>query len=451
MTNTTVPSQPNQTVSTSSTLNNTNPTQKRALVLGGGGSRGSYTMGVISALMEQNKTYGLVTGISIGALVGAVYAMNKPFHFQNLIDSFKSDSVAENLFSFPKRHEALLTKKGDFNSFIETFQTNGPSVAPLRENFSKLFDFDAFQSSPIDYACLAANLTQNKPALFTKKDMTSKDLAIDQILASAAYFPAFSFVKIGDDMYADGGYLNEDLGNEALDMGATDLTIVSLADPNAPLVYEEKNTSLLIRPILKLRYFLDFNKTTLVNQIEQGYLEALKFMNLAPGYLYTFYPEDGFLFEALSKTAQSVFKDLNVRVAAEEIVGGMTELLGYRPGELHNKFIENYLAGLLLECLGLIAGVNLYQRWHFSAFCNDLLTRLKTFTVDIPTDQTGDALAMEEFGARDMMAFFNEALKANGGKLPDGFDIVINKFKSLYYLAIAWVVLDKFSLLFKLF
>ena len=408
-------------------------------------------MGVLSTLMEQKQSYDLVTGISIGAIVGAIYAMNKPIPYQSLIASFKENSVAENLFSFPKRQQARFTPKGEFNAFIESFQQDGPSVDPLRENFSKLFDYEAFKASPMDYGCLAVNLTQNKPALFMKKDMTSKDQVVEAVLASAAYFPAFSLIKIGDDYYADGGYLNENLGQRALDMGAQDLTIVALSDPNAPLVYEEKNTSLLIRPILKLGYFLDFDKQILINQIEQGRLEALKFMNLAPGYLYTFYAEDGFLFKALSKTAVSVLQHFDITVDQDVLIEGMSELLGYKPGELHNKYMEDYQAGLLLECLGLIAEVNLYQRWHFSSFCNDLLNRLKNFTVDIPLDQTGQTLKMDKYGARDMMAFFYEALKANDRKLPEGYDYIVSKFKPLYYLAIAWVILDKFSLLFKIF
>lgn len=52
------------------------PQKKRALVLGGGGSRGSYTMGALAALIEQRQTYSLITGISIGSLVGGVFAMD---------------------------------------------------------------------------------------------------------------------------------------------------------------------------------------------------------------------------------------------------------------------------------------------------------------------------------------------------------------------------------------
>ena len=40
---------------------------KRALVLGGGGSRGSYELGVVMALHELGVTYDMVIGTSIGA------------------------------------------------------------------------------------------------------------------------------------------------------------------------------------------------------------------------------------------------------------------------------------------------------------------------------------------------------------------------------------------------
>lgn len=45
---------------------------KKAVVLGGGGSRGSYQVGVWKALLELGFDYEIVTGTSVGALNGAL-------------------------------------------------------------------------------------------------------------------------------------------------------------------------------------------------------------------------------------------------------------------------------------------------------------------------------------------------------------------------------------------
>ena len=47
---------------------------KTALVLGGGGSRGAYEIGVWQALREMDIDIHIVTGTSIGAINGAAIA-----------------------------------------------------------------------------------------------------------------------------------------------------------------------------------------------------------------------------------------------------------------------------------------------------------------------------------------------------------------------------------------
>ncbi|MBD5423968.1 MAG: hypothetical protein HDR44_02420, partial [Allobaculum sp.] len=256
---------------------------------------------------------------------------------------------------------------------------------------------------------------------------------------------------INGDYYADGGYLNSQLGREAVDLGYTNLTVVPLVDPGAPVNYCKEQTTLLIRPILKLDYYLNFNKDQLVRQIEQGHLEALKYMNLAVGYVYTFYKEDAFLFKVLSKTAVSILKKNNISLTNEMLIDGITELLGYRPGDLNVPYMENYQVGLLLECLALIAGITPYKQYHLLPFVKDLLDRLENFSVNITPQETGETLKMDRYGALNLLAFFHHALEENDGKLPVECEIVKNKFTSLYYLGLAWHILDKFSLVINLF
>lgn len=419
---------------------------KHALVLGGGGSRGSYTIGALTTLIEQKKTFDLVTGTSIGAIVGAVYAMAKPIDLRAVIDSFTSDSIANNLFAFPERKDSLKVTPFVFNDYVAAFQKNGPSVAPLKENFEKIFDFEAFQASKMDFACLAADLTKNEPAVFKKADLKTKDDVTNAVLASAAYFPAFSMYPINGRYYVDGGFLNVTLGKIALSMGGQDLSIIALTDPEGHLEYEEANTSLLIRPILRLAPFLDFSPDKLKRQIVQGRLEALKFMNLAPGYIYTFYREDDLLFATLSRLTQEVLKKNSITVTNDELIKGIAALLGYHPGPLNSSYLKSFQAGLLLECLALVAGVSYYEHWHLGPFARKILSNLENFTVEPGNALNSNELAVQFAGARDLMAFFYGALKSNNGKLPDEFDQIRSKFEPVYYLGLGWYILDKFSL-----
>ena len=51
----------------------------KAVVLSGGGSKGSYQMGVWKALRKLHYNYEIVTGTSAGALNGALMTQNSYF------------------------------------------------------------------------------------------------------------------------------------------------------------------------------------------------------------------------------------------------------------------------------------------------------------------------------------------------------------------------------------
>ena len=68
---------------------------KRALVLSGGGAKGSYQIGVWKALRKLNIKIDIVTGSSIGAINAAMFAQNKYFLAKRLWKKIKT----ENLFN----------------------------------------------------------------------------------------------------------------------------------------------------------------------------------------------------------------------------------------------------------------------------------------------------------------------------------------------------------------
>lgn len=66
--------------------------KKTALVLSGGGSRGFYHVGVIKAIQELGIKIDIISGTSIGAIVGAMYASNPKINFDEVVkelDFFK--------------------------------------------------------------------------------------------------------------------------------------------------------------------------------------------------------------------------------------------------------------------------------------------------------------------------------------------------------------------------
>ncbi|MEG0692572.1 MAG: patatin-like phospholipase family protein, partial [Oscillospiraceae bacterium] len=61
--------------------------QKNALVLAGGGARGSYQIGVWQALRDLSINIDIVTGTSVGALNAALVTMDD---FDNAVEVWKN-------------------------------------------------------------------------------------------------------------------------------------------------------------------------------------------------------------------------------------------------------------------------------------------------------------------------------------------------------------------------
>ncbi|WP_304418468.1 patatin-like phospholipase family protein [Faecalibaculum rodentium] len=423
--------------------------EKTGIVLGGGGSRGSYEIGVLQTLTDQGRTFDVVTGTSIGAICGALYTQGSVDHLTDWIGSFTQDSVARNLFVFPAQYTSAQGPFQDAGSFFAAFSKNGPQVEPLRQKLESLFDYKTFASSSKDFACMTYNVTKQKPQMFTKLDMTA-DNAIDVLLASAAYFPAFNFVTLNGDYYIDGGFAETNPVQAAQKLGADSLVVVDVQDMDVPDPVLNPG-DLLIRPIWKLAYYLDFDGVTLRNQVALGRLDALKYLNLAPGYLYTFYPGDWNHMQRLETSAMELVAAEGESWMLEKMDPVMEEIyqfiLGYVPRKLENKYSHEFIFGRILECMGLVAGISPYRQMHFNDFIRELLEKFSAFDSDPNKTRTPMLYhAMEMKGLQDMLVFFHSAIQGFNGHLPKEFGILREKYLLPYYLAWGWHLMEKFRL-----
>ena len=84
-----------------------------ALVLGGGGAKGAYEIGVIDALEELGICASSAYGTSIGALNAAMYAQDRMDEARALWDSLRlSDVVTPQSMELPKK--SILTDTWPF-------------------------------------------------------------------------------------------------------------------------------------------------------------------------------------------------------------------------------------------------------------------------------------------------------------------------------------------------
>ncbi len=154
-----------------------------SLVLGSGGARGYAHIGVIEALEEKGYEIVSISGSSMGALVGGLYASGK-------LDMFKKWILSLDVYE--------IIKLVDF-SFAKNGMIKGDKVF---EEIEKMIGKINIQELPISFTAVATNLHTQKPVWFQKGDL------LDAIRASVAIPTVLTPKKIGDQYLVDGGILN---------------------------------------------------------------------------------------------------------------------------------------------------------------------------------------------------------------------------------------------------
>jgi len=77
---------------------------KVGLALGGGGARGLAHIGVLKVLERENISIGLITGTSMGAIIGGAYALKKDISaIEKIAEKYSKISEFNIDFSFSEK------------------------------------------------------------------------------------------------------------------------------------------------------------------------------------------------------------------------------------------------------------------------------------------------------------------------------------------------------------
>ena len=108
----------------------------RAVVLGGGGSKGAYQIGVWQALRELNLDYQVVTGTSVGALNGALMAQGEFDAAWDLWWNMDNTQVMEGIPPSENKPDSRLAV---YRAFVrEMVQKGGLDISPLEETIRSI-------------------------------------------------------------------------------------------------------------------------------------------------------------------------------------------------------------------------------------------------------------------------------------------------------------------------
>lgn len=204
----------------------TDPLGQTVLVLQGGGALGAYQAGCYQAMHEAGLEPDWVIGTSIGAINAAIIAGNAPEHrlsrlralWRDLEYGLPAAATAE----LPLWGGALSTWMTMMGGLERFFVPNpGALLGPawplgaeragyyetirLRNTLSKHIDFGLVAAGGTRLTVGAANVRTGAMKYF---DTAHETLTLEHIMASGALPPAFPAVRIGDELFWDGGILS---------------------------------------------------------------------------------------------------------------------------------------------------------------------------------------------------------------------------------------------------
>lgn len=187
---------------------------KRALILSGGGSRGSFQVGVWKYLQEIGWQPDLICGSSIGAINAAAICSNLTVE---QIASIWTTSGRKKIYKLQLINFIL-------NNFFKKRLVPLMDTAPLKSLLQSCIDFKQLKESSMDIIISAVNLHTAMPEFFNKKQIT-----IDHLMASSAMPIIFPYYVVNNVPYWDGGIMMNTPLLPALAAGMDEIVVVLLS------------------------------------------------------------------------------------------------------------------------------------------------------------------------------------------------------------------------------
>lgn len=278
---------------------------KIGLSLSGGGAKGFAHIGVLKVLDSLGVKVDYISGTSMGAIVGGLYAsgytakdIEKIVLDTDFYSIIANEKTREEGTFFNKNNEKYIInipiKNGKINVLPKALSTGQKNIYMMKELFKNVSTVDDFSKLPIPFMCIATNLESGKMEIFEKGDLVSS------IMASSAFPSLMDPVKVGDSLYIDGAmtvnYPSKPLKDKGID-------IVIGVDLSQPLANRDELNSLVailnqvidfgIKKETKNQYkYTDINihpdltglSATSYGEkekiLESGYSEALKYFKI---------------------------------------------------------------------------------------------------------------------------------------------------------------------------
>jgi len=183
---------------------------KIGIALGGGGARGLSHIGVLKALQANNIHVNCISGASMGAIVGALYAVEPDAakveaKVRSVLDKTISEMNIGALMQNAMSQHSFLVKmrnfiKNGYLHFISETRASFIGIERLRMPIASLLPDIDIRETKIPFVCVAIDLKGCKEKVFSKGSIR------EAVLGSSSIPGVFPPIEIDGVWYADGGY-----------------------------------------------------------------------------------------------------------------------------------------------------------------------------------------------------------------------------------------------------
>lgn len=239
-----------------------NPFRRRplkiGLALGSGGAKGMAHVGALKAFSEYGIEFDIVTGTSIGSIVGAAYAdgMNWQEIYQKVSEVDLSSVRKKGILA-----QLTMTDSERVTDVVASVFGAEKKIEDLKKPF----------------AALSVNLKTGEEVVLTKGNLAKS------VTASSAIAPVFSPVVMDEMHLIDGAYLNPIPADVARALGADVVISIDLSSKNAATTESLRLFDVLIASVKiamrNARYKGYHNSNVVIHPDLNGY-KATKFDRL---------------------------------------------------------------------------------------------------------------------------------------------------------------------------
>lgn len=287
------------------------------LVLEGGGAKGAYQIGVWRAFLEYGVKIKGISGVSVGALNGALMCMGDYERAESLWENISYSQVMNvddiKIDNIIKRNFSAISFRELRKDTAKLITDKGIDATPLMELIDEYIDEDTIRNSPMEFIIGIFSMSKKRELGINVRDI-DPGLIRDYLMGSA-YHPTFKKEKLHGEKYLDGGVFNNVPINYLIDRAYKDIIVIRIFGKGLEknIKIPEDVNIIEIAPRVNLGNVLEFDSKKSRRNLKIGYYDGLRCLRGLEGndyYIEETHSEEYYiklLAEISKKTAKKLF------------------------------------------------------------------------------------------------------------------------------------------------